>query len=795
MKVTLRWLKDYVDFDLGPRELAAALTMRGFEVEAVTPVGGDYTGVVTALIEKVEPHPQADKLTLCTVFDGSERFSVICGAPNTEAGRIGVLARIGAQLPEGKLKKTKIRGVESFGMLCSRRELGLSTDHSGIWLLPAGTPLGVEPLQALELDDWLLEMDVTPNRPDALSVLGLAREVSALTGNPLKYPTLSFEEIGGAIDGHMKIAIADHVKCPRYCGILVRGVKIAPSPAWLAHRLEATGIRAINNIVDITNFVMMEYGQPLHAFDYHFLEGHTINVRRATPGEKMTTLDEMERTLTDDDLLICDGIKPVALAGVMGGLNSLVTDETADVFIEAAYFEPGGIRRSSRRLGLSSESSHRFERGTGIDNPPLGAHRAAQLMVALGGGTIVSGFLDAYPQKAQPTVITLRPSRINRLLGIELPGAEMARLLNSIEVRTEPVESDLLRAFPPSYRVDLTREADLAEEVARLYGYDRIAPSIHLGADRENRPWKLRQLLRTLRHELVGMGLTELNTNSLIDAPSLAAVGASVGLRLANPQSEDLAFLRTQLLPSLLKSIANNQARQLEDLAFFEARRVYLPGQEGSLPAEPYFLGLAMTGRRFEFSWNQPGDRVDFYDLKGVVERLLAALGIADWSWRRTPEPGPYLPGVCAEVCLGDTVLGKIGKLQAQVAERFEIQGEVFAGELAVEKLTESVQTHSSYRPVSKYPPVLRDIALLTEMETPVDEMAKAIRGVNMDRIAEVTVFDLYTGQGVPEGKKSVAFSMRYQDIAQSLSDKEADKLTKRILQVLQERFGAILRE
>ncbi|NLH50395.1 MAG: phenylalanine--tRNA ligase subunit beta [Myxococcales bacterium] len=797
MRVTYRWLQDYVAFDLTPPELAHRLTMAGFEVEDLRPVGGGYTGVVTALIEKVDRHPEADKLTVCAVFDGVERFQVICGAPNVVAGKVGVLARIGAQLPEGKLKKSKIRGVESFGMLCSRRELGLSEDHSGIWLLPPETPLGREPLEAAGLDDWSFEIAVTPNRPDALSVIGLAREVAALTGGRLKMPALALEPVGGEIDRAMTVEIVDPDKCPRYCGMLVKGVRIAPSPLWMVHRLEAAGVRAINNIVDITNFVLLEYGQPLHAFDYDFLAGRKIVVRRARDGETIVTLDDQPRRLTADDLLICDGEKPVALAGIMGGQNSLVTDRTVDVFIEAAYFQPSGIRRTSKRLGLMSESSHRFERGTAIDYAVLGAHRAARLMAELASGTVESGYIDNYPALRAPQKVAMRVGRVNDLIGVRLSADRMSDLLSSIELKVVVKTDERLEVEVPSFRVDLEREVDLAEEIARLYGIDNIPPTIHLGADFENKPWRLRPVLRVLRQELVGMGLTELNTLPFLDPASLAAVGAPEGIRLLNPLSEELAIMRTTLLPSLLKVLAYNQARNVLDVQVFEARRVYLPKStdKNELPDEPYRLGLLLSGRRDELSWAYGKENVDFFDLKGLVERLLILLRIPGSTWRRPSASGPYLPGVSAELLIGEKPAGIFGKLRSEVLEKFEIRDEAFAGELYLDVLSESTGESLVLRPVSKYPPMLRDLAVLADAEAPVDEMVRAIAEINPARISEVKVFDVYTGKGIPEGKKSVAFSMRYQDVSKSLSDKDADGLTRRILMMLQERWGATLRE
>ncbi|MDP8222325.1 MAG: phenylalanine--tRNA ligase subunit beta [Candidatus Lernaella stagnicola] len=795
MIVTYRWLQDYVDFDTPIAELSHRLTMAGFEVEEVRKIGGDYDNVVTALIEKVEPHPDADRLTVCTVFDGQERFQVVCGASNTEAGRIGVLARVGAKLPGGKLKKGKIRGVESFGMLCARDELGISDDHTGIWLLPEGTPLGLEPLAAQGLDDWAMELGVTPNRPDALSVIGVAREVAALVGKPLKKTDLEIEPEGGAIDEYMTIEIEAPDKCPRYCGMLVKGVKIAPSPPWMVHRLEAAGVRAINNIVDITNFVLLEYGQPLHAFDYSFLSDRRIVVRCAKDGETITTLDEQVRPLDGDDLLICDGVKPVALAGIMGGLNSLVSDDTVDVFIESAYFEPTGIRRTSRKLELSSESSYRFERGTGVENTVLGAHRAARLMAELAGGTLVPGFIDAYPKTIPRRQVAMRPAKVNALLGIDLDAAQMITHLESIELRVVDTSPDRLVVEVPSFRPDLEREVDLAEEIARLHGYENIPLTIHMGVDAENRPWALRDFLRDLRRELAGMGLSETISLAFVAPEALAAVGAPEGIRLANPLSEDFAVLRTSLLPSLLGAVATNQARRLSDIRIFEARRVYLPQADDDMPTEPHHLGLLVAGSRQDSFWTGESPHVDFYDLKGLVERLLTHFGLRNVTWRVPADAGPFLPGVCAEMLIGENSAGRIGKLRTESLEIFGIEGEVFAGELNLDMIAAQADREIKYQKLSKFPAMFRDIAVLADEEASVDRMLAAIREIDTRRITRLHVFDVYKGKGIPPGKKSVAFSMWFQDLAKNLSDKDADKLTKKILRALKEGLGATLRE
>lgn len=794
MRVSYRWLKDYVDFDLSPEQLADKLTMAGFEVEDMEKIGGEYTGVVTALIEKVEPHPDADKLTVCTVYDGDERVQVVCGAPNTEAGKIAPLAKVGARLPEGKVKKAKLRGVESRGMLCSKKELGYGQDHSGLWYFPAETTLGVSPEEISGLTDWVIEIGVTPNRPDCLSAIGIARELAAIIGSQLQVPSLELEQEGGAIDQHASVTILDPEKCPRYTGILVRGVNIAPSPEWMVSRLEAAGVRSINNVVDITNFVLLEYNQPLHAFDFDFLAGHKIVVRRATDGEKIVTLDEQEFALTEDDLLICDGEKPVALAGIMGGMNSLVAEETKDVFIESAFFEPTGIRRSSKRLGLASESSYRFERGIDLESVHLGLHRAARLMEELAGGKVVPGYIDNYPQQYEPRTIRVRPQKVSDLIGVEIPIEEMTRILRSLQLTVE-TDGEVLQVQVPGFRVDLTREVDITEEVARIYGFENIPGTLHKGSDLEGRTWPLRSFLRNVRKTLVGLGLTELNSNSLLHQNMLQAVSAPAGIRLINPLAEELSVLRTSLLPSLLKALAYNRARFVPNVKVFEARRVYLPREGREKPEEKHFLGVLAAGAQHETSWAYPEQEVDFFTLKGVVEVLLQSLGIVETSWRRPKETAPYLPGACAEIEADGKILGRIGKLNADVLDHFELKGEVFAGELELDILSDMAKVLPEIEPVSKYPPALRDIAVVADLDAPVDEMQKAVINVDSKRIAEVVVFDVYLGKGVPEGKKSVAFSIRYQDKLKSLSDVQADGITARILKVLQDSFGATIRE
>ncbi|MDP8257001.1 MAG: phenylalanine--tRNA ligase subunit beta [Candidatus Alcyoniella australis] len=796
MRVSYRWLKDYVELNAEPLKLGEALTMVGFELELLERLGEDLDNVVAARIERVEPHPKADRLSICTINEGSQSHQVVCGAPGLEPGQVAAWARPGAQLPNGmQIKEAKLRGVQSEGMLCAADELGLFADHSALYYLAPDAPLGVGIIEAAQLDDWVLELGVTPNRPDVLSMIGVAREVAAIYGQRSERPALEFQPVGGAVEQAVSVEILDPERCPRYCGMLVRNVTIGPSPQWMIARLNAAGLRSINNVVDITNFVLLECGQPLHAFDLAQLGDSRIVVRRAADGEKIVTLDEVERTLSDDDLLICDGSGPVALAGIMGGQGSMINDQTTDVFIESAYFEPTGIRRTSHRLGLSSDSSFRFERGIDYDSVPWGLHRAATLVAEFAGGTIVEGYIDNRPRDIERKAIELRVGRANQVLGIELSAAQMAGLLESVELTTEPVGENLLVKVP-AFRVDIFGEADLHEEVARLYGYDKIPETLHAGSPGASLGFALRKPFVRFRQALAGCGFTEAVTISFIAPRLLDTMRAEPGqyVRLGNPLSEDLCVLRDTLLPSLLICVARNNARGIDDCSLFELRRVFKPVEGEQLPDEHYELALVLGGNRSAPHWSGKPEPVDLFDLKGAVEELLAVLKIENVGWRPA-ERHAFLPGVCAELIIDDRPVGVVGKLARRVLSEFKLERDVFAAQIDAEALAAASRTSFIFHRVSRHPAIQRDLAVVVDEKVAAARLLELVRGVGSDLLIHSEVFDLYRGAPLESGKKSIAISCTYQAMDRTLTDEQIDRIHAAIVEELAIKVGAHLRQ
>ncbi|MFH1028598.1 MAG: phenylalanine--tRNA ligase subunit beta, partial [Pseudomonadota bacterium] len=641
MKVTYNWLREYVDFDLSPDQLADLLTMLGLEVEAMDRLGEGFDDVVVALVEEKRQHPNADKLSLCRVNNGSEVLDVVCGAQNFKQGDMVALAQIGAVLPgDFKIKKSKIRGEESCGMLCSEKELGLADESAGIMILPgSGLVLGTPLFSALGLKDTLFEIGLTPNRADCLSAVGIAREIAAKLGLQVRYPDSAVIEGGEPVESVIGVVVEAADLCPRYAARYISGCKISPSPEWLVKRLNAIGIRSINNVVDITNLVMMELGQPLHAFDCDRLAGKRIVVRRAGEGEPFTTLDGQQRALVSDDLVICDAERPVALAGVMGGLNSEIENTTTCILLESACFKPAAVRKTSKRLGLHTESSHRFERGIDIGGVARALDRAAALIVELAGGTMARGALDVYPGNCEPFSIPFRPERANSLIGIDLAREEILDILTRLECRVVEGDAGIVQVEPPSYRIDIEREIDLIEEVARLNGFDRIPASMPIARITSDRPSRHQQLEKRVRNILVDHGMNEIINFSFTDPGSAGKLMLREddprrnAIRLSNPLVDEQSVMRTTLLPGLLETVARNINFRSLDLSLFEMRRVYMPSAGDDMPTEPIFIVGAMTGSRDGDGWSRPNESVDFYDAKGVVEALLELIGVKGVSW------------------------------------------------------------------------------------------------------------------------------------------------------------------
>ena len=801
MKVSLNWLKDYVDIRIGLKDLVDLLTMAGLEVEGATPTGERFDKIVVAEILSIRRHPNADRLSLVSVNTGQTKHSIVCGATNIKAGQKVPLALVGARLPNGiEIKRSKIRGEVSEGMLCSEIELTLGQDASGIMILSPELPLGADFGEALGLKDTVLDIGITPNRPDCLCVIGVAREIAALTHQKLKYPPVSLPDGGEEIHEKTSVTILDPELCPRYVARMIEDVKIGPSPSWMKDRLEKVGVRSISNVVDVTNYVMMEYGQPLHAFDFEFLEEGRIVVRRAKDGEVFTTLDGVKRKLDGQMLMICDGVKPVAIAGVMGGLNSEIRNETKTVFLESAYFEPTGNRRTSRKLGLETEASYRFGRGIDYGGCVSAADRAARLIQELAGGRVVEGVVDAYPLPIHPRPIRLSVRKTNRFLGTDISGERMRTYLEDLELGVRREDEDALTVTPPSFRGDLEREIDLVEEIARLDGYERIPITLPRGEpSSEPRP-KDFSLERKAMEVLLHHGYHEVITYSFTSSSSSNLINLSLDdprrkhVRILNPLTEDLSVLRSSLVPGLLETARYNFSRKNPNLRIFELKRVFRPLEAERLPRELKSLAGLATGFDVEPSWASPQRIVDFHDVKGLVEDLLDAMQIQGAEFRRVNSI-PYLhPGKAAEVSFGNLILGVFGEVHPEVLAHYEMERKVYLFDLDFEKMVEKATQEKRFRPLPKFPAVYRDLSLVIDDDLEAQKVAEAIRGLEQPYIDEITLFDLYRGAPIPAGKKGASYRIRYQTVDRTLTDDEVNQYHEKVISRLKEIFQAQLR-
>jgi phenylalanyl-tRNA synthetase beta chain len=833
MKIPLRWLADYVAVDLPPAELAHRLTLAGLEVSGVRCYGlphpeglrvkneepgpvWDRDKIVIARIVKIEPHPNADKLKLPTVEYGAGRVKqLVTGAPNIYVGQSGqkvILALAGSVLFDGhttpktlsELKPTTLRGIPSDAMACSSFELGINDEHEGIILLedeaPVGTPL------VDYMGDIVLEVEVLPNMARCLSLIGVAREVAALTGRSVTLPSTQPQAVGSPIEGRVGVVIADPVLSPRYAAGLIEGVKIGPAPGWMQRRLAYAGMRPINNIVDITNYVMLEWGQPLHAFDYDVLvrraggKAPTITVRPAREGEILRTLDNVERKLTPDMLVIADEAGAIALAGVMGGAETEVSDRTTNILLESASFDFINIRRTMRALELPSEASLRFSRGIHPEMVPLALGRASELMRQYANGTVARGVVDVYPAPWAPRVVELRSSEVARILGMEMPQEECRRILQTLEFQVETVDANTLRVLVPPHRLDVQEgPADLIEDLVRLYGYDRLPATLLRDQLPEPIPNDQVVFEEKVRDLLVRCGLQEVITYALTTPEREAPLGLEPGpyVQLLNPISADRTVLRRCLVPSVLEVVANN-VKNADDVHVFEVGSIYLPKEGQKLPDEPRRLAIALCGRRDRAFWGEPQGAtvqgMDFYDLKGIVEALLADLHTATAGYR--PAKPSYLhPGKAAEVVVGNRVLGVFGELHPKVAEAYGLAGRsVLVADLDLEQLQAVVPPRHAYVPIPRFPAALRDIAVVVESSIPGERVEAEIRSQAGDLLREVRLFDVYQGESIPAGSKSLAYALTYQAEDRTLTDKEVDKAHRQIEERLRQTLGAQIR-
>ena len=803
MKITYNWLKEFISTDLTPDDIAEKITLAGVEVDSVTEINSFLKDVVVAEISEINKVSDSEKLSLCKVYDGSETYDIVCGAKNMKKGDKVALAKIGAVLPGNfKIKKSKIRGVVSYGMLCSEKELGLAEDSAGIMILEQDAPLGTSVGDYYKLFDTVIEYEITPNRGDCLSVLGMARELSAITGIPVKLPRWDLKETDEIIDQFISIDIIDKDLCPRYTARVIRDITIKDSPLWLKNRLIAVELRPINNIVDITNYVMYELGQPLHAFDYQFIQGKKIVVKKATEGLKFKTLDSKEHTLRDFNLLICDNEKPVALGGIMGGENSEVHDKTQDILLEAAFFNPLNIRKSAKSLGIQSEAAYRFERSVDIDFVPLASKRAAYLMQELAQGKVVKGLADNYPVKYSPKKITLREKRLNSIAGQKTDFKLAENILNNLGFKIYEISEDKLIASPPSFRNDIFTEIDLIEEILRINGYDKIKGtlpptnvypeylfSIHDFTD------EMKDFFKNAGfNEAVNYSFLNGKLNSLFDENAESHI-----VKLLNPLNEELEVMRTSLLGSLLKNVKENINLKNESVKLFEVGKVFFKDETSETGVKEIIKmeGVA-CGRVSEQIWCNEDRNIDFFDIKGVFEELLHIYNIKEFCFEY-PENKDFPFLNCNKSALikinSNDILGFIGEIHPDILEKLDIDtSSVFCFSIDMENLYNSINRNKSFSEIDRFPSLDRDIALLADINVQAGDIEKTIKEVGGKLVENILPFDLYLGKNIPEGKKSIAFKIIFRDKNTTLKAEKINKIVEKILQKLKEKFNIQIR-
>lgn len=798
MRVSYEWLQEYLKIDLPIEELADKMTMSGIAVEEIEDMAAPFRNMAVAKVISIEKHNQADNLLVTKLEVGNfGEKQVITAAKNLKTGDLVPLAMSGAVLPDGKvINDLNFKGILSEGMLCSGGELGLEKESTGIWVFDAPLEPGMPVAEALGCNDQVLVLELTANRSDCLGMINVAREVAAILGISFNEPEPFLKEEGPSIEELITIKIKDPDLCPRYAARVAVNIKIAPSPDWMQRRLKAAGIRPINNIVDITNYVMLEYNQPLHAFDSDRIAERQVIIRRAQDNEKFTTLDEVERRFDQNDLLIADPSGGLCVAGVMGGQSSEVTDQTVNLLLEAAYFDPGSIRRTAKNLGMRTEASYRFERGIDPNNTVNALNRAAQLIEMLGCGTVAKGYRDEYLNRIDPVTINTTTTRINSWLGADLTLEQISGYLSRVcfEVKQK---GDQIEVTVPTYRRDVTLMADLAEEVARLHGYDKIAVTIpksdKLG---ERTPFQKFQL--DCRRVLQGVGISEIMTYSFYskNVPDQLGLAPNDPLRkmveLMMPLSEEQAVMRTGLAHGLLSTIAFNTNRRQTDLALFEIGRIYLP-TEKVLPDEPLYLGIGLTGRKNETNWNSTKEEYDFYDLKGILEMIWERFGLPQPEYTRSNRP--YLhPGQSAELLVEGKTIGYLGQVHPKVLNSYELSETVFLMELNLTVIAELIHTDIIFEPLPKFPAVQRDLALVLPNKVEARQIITMIKEVTGDLAERVELFDVYQGEQLGLDQRSLAFSITYRSKEKTLNDSEVNEIQAKLLQKLNAEFGAAVR-
>ena len=797
MLLPMKWVRDYVELDADIRTLADKLTMTGSKVEEITTLHQEISNVVIGKILSVERHPNADKLVICQVDVGTETIQIVTGADNVAAGQLVPVAVHGAKLPGGvTIKRGKLRGVESQGMMCSGEELELKdsdypgAEVNGILILKEDYPLGMDIKEALDLDGDVIDFEITPNRPDCLSVVGMAREIAVTTGKTWSMPDIAVKPGVGKIEDELKVEVEDAALCPRYLARVVRDIKIGPSPQWMRRRLAAAGVRPINNIVDVTNYVMLELGQPMHAFDLDKVEGRKIIVRTARPGETIVTLDGRHRDLTEDMLVIADVSKPIAVAGVMGGANSEITDGTRQIVLESALFKGPSVRLTSKALGLRSEASSRFEKGLDINMAVTAVDRAAQLIQELGAGTVVEGRIDVLGVSTEKKTITVKWNRINELLGLKLSVEGMKDILTKLGLKIR-IDGDLMTAVVPTYRNDIEGVADLAEEVARIYGYDEIPMTLMEGSASRGTRTEKQKWIDMVKQALAGMGMYEAMTYSFTSPTVYESIGIKdhadfpLAVKIANPLGEDQSIMRTTMMPSMLEVLSRNYNRRLESCSIFEINPVFLPKSLPLTDLPDEVLTLAM---------GQYGADSDFYSLKGKIEAIAILLGLESKIRFQAVRHPALHPGRTAEVWIGDKSVGIFGEVHPKVADNYQMDIRVMIGELNLQAMLDRTDTGRQYKPLPRYPAVTRDLALVVEKKVPAAQILELIRKAGGHILEDVSLFDIYEGSQIPEGYKSMAYALTYRASDRTLKDDEVNKAHQKILDVLEKEVGAKLR-
>ncbi len=805
MLVSHKWLRGLTDFSCSPEELENILTMLGIEVEGISRPAEKYEGFYTGKVLDKKEHPDADKLSVCTVDFGKGKKTIVCGAPNVEAGQTVVVGDIGAVVPsaEFRLEKRAIRGVTSEGMICSQAELLTGDDAGGIWVLPEDAPPAKPLAEYLELDDVIYDVSLTPNRADCLSHIGVAREIAAYYGRVMKRPEINLIETGADVSESIKISIEDSEKCPRYAARVIRNVKIGESPDWLKKRLTALGLRPLNSAVDITNYVLTESGQPLHAFDLDKIAGNEIIVKTAEHGQTFTTLDSKERKLDSEMLMICDAEKPVAVGGVMGGENSEINTSTKNILLESAYFQPQSVRRTAKKLGIPSEASHRFERGVDPENVIWALDRAAQMIADICGGTLEKGRIDVYPNKIKPAILTMRFDRARKIIGTDIMNADMVDMLDRLKFDIIEQDNEKIKVQAPKWRVDMEYEIDLIEEIARLYNYDNIIPDYtsHVDYSADQVPEKLAvpPLREKIRSFLIPRGFSE-TINQNMTSPALAKIFTDKPVEIANPLGEEISVLRPSPVPAMLKTAEWNMRFGNKDLRLFEIGKTFHnidDKESGFVPGivEKTCLMLCMTGRSAPMHWSPEKREADFYDIKGTAEDMFAFFRIPGIKLKANDEESLVFSKNSMKILLKKKTIGFFGSVKTEMLKRFDIEDAVYLLEIDLSELYGTKISPAKYSPVAPYPAVTRDIAFVAGKELPAEKIRNEIEQTGGKYLQDVEIFDVYEGKSIEKDKKSIAFSLKFSSPERTLTDEDVDKAFEKIINTVEKKYDAKLRK